>query len=144
MPAEGGSTGIPPSQGQAAYGRACGISNGNDALLATNIHYNLDPSTLVPDFILPAALTTIEDEAFIGGAFIYVKLPDKAVSIGWHAFADCPNLMYIYIPAQTTEIDEEAFGTMQNLTIFGETGSNLDLSRKVQSGNAQSLELDEI
>ena len=79
-----------------------------------------------PDFILPAALITIEDEAFTGCAFVYAKLPDNAVSIGWHAFADCPNLAYIYIPALITQIDEEAFGTMQGLTILGKTGTTAE------------------
>ena len=78
---------------------------------------------LEPDLVLPAMLTSIEDEAFADGAFVYVKLPDQAVSIGWHAFADCPNLAYIYIPAQTTQIDAQAFGNMQDLTILGKTGS---------------------
>ncbi len=97
------------------------IASGNDALIAANIHF--DPRTLAPDFVLPAALTTIGDEAFVCGAFTYVKLPTQAVSIGWHAFADCPNLTYIYIPELTTQIDEEAFGSIQNLTILGTSGS---------------------
>ena len=97
------------------------IASGNDTLLTARIHFN--PSTLTPDFILPTALLSIENEAFAGGAFIYVKLPENAVAIGWHAFAECPNLAYIYIPALTTQIDEEAFGTMQSLTILGKSGS---------------------
>lgn len=79
--------------------------------------------SLNPDFTLPAMLTTIESEAFTGGAFAYVKLPENAVSIGWHAFADCPNLTYVYIPALTTQIDDEAFGNMQGLTIIGKIGT---------------------
>ena len=81
---------------------------------------------LLPDFILPASLTEIDDEAFAGVAFTYVKLPENAVSIGWHAFADCPNLAYIYIPALTTQIDEEAFGTLHGLTILGKTGTTAE------------------
>ncbi len=76
-----------------------------------------------PDFILPPRLATIEDEAFTGGAFTFVLLPDHAVSIGWHAFANCPNLKYVYIPSQTTQIDEEAFGDLQGLTILGQPGT---------------------
>ena len=95
-----------------------------DPLTSATIHFAVVVPD--PDFILPAALTTIEDEAFTGGAFTYVKLPDKAVSIGWHAFADCPNLAFIYIPALTTQIDEEAFGTMQSLTILGKTGTTAE------------------
>ncbi len=76
-----------------------------------------------PDFTLPAALTTIGEEAFVGGAFTCVKLPDGAVSIGTRAFADCPNLAYIYIPASVTSIDTSAFGDMPSLTVIGTTGS---------------------
>ena len=75
------------------------------------------------DLILPDDLQTIEREAFIGGAFSLVKLPDKAVSIGYHAFADCPNLIAIYVPADVTDIDPEAFGNNSKLTIVGAPGS---------------------
>ena len=83
-----------------------------------------------PDFILPTALTAIESEAFVGGAFTYVKLPDNAISIGWHAFADCPNLVYIYIPQQTTQIDPQAFGYMQGLTIIGQAETTAETYAK--------------
>jgi len=72
-----------------------------------------------PDFILPSSLTTIEAEAFRGGAFSYVVLPEGAESIGSRAFADCPKLAYIYIPASVTSIDENAFDGVEGLTIFG-------------------------
>ncbi len=81
----------------------------------------LSPVWALPDFIFPASLTEVDDEAFAGAAFTYVKLPENAVSIDWHAFADCPNLAYIYIPALTTQIDEEPFGNMQSLTILCKT-----------------------
>ena len=76
-----------------------------------------------PDFILPSALTAIGEEAFVGNAFVYVRLPEQAVSIGRHAFADCPYLAYIYIPETATEIDPEAFGDTQRLTILGVPGT---------------------
>ena len=79
-----------------------------------------------PDFILPESLTGVESEAFAGAAFTFVKLPDQAISIGWHAFADCPNLAYICIPEQTNQIDAQAFGNMQGLTILGKTGSTAE------------------
>ena len=94
------------------------IGSLNFPLTYATIHYNC-----IPDFILPAALTTIGEEAFMGGAFTYVKLPEGCLSIGKNAFANCPNLAYIYIPALTTDIDGLAFGSMQGLTIFGKTGS---------------------
>ena len=72
------------------------------------------------------SLTAIEDEAFSGGAFTYVVLPDGAASIGRRAFADCPKLAYIYIPASVASIDENAFDGVEDLTIFGAPGSAAD------------------
>ena len=56
---------------------------------------------MVPGFVLPAALTRIEDGAF----------------------ADVPNLITVYIPSTVTYIDPNAFGTADELYIFGQTGS---------------------
>lgn len=90
------------------------IEDSNDFLTYADIHF-----IIAPDFILPAELITIDNEAFAGGKFSYVKLPEQTVYIGWHAFADCPNLAYIYIPALTSQIDSQAFGDIQGLTIMG-------------------------
>lgn len=79
-----------------------------------------------PNISLPSALTVVEDEAFTNCIFRFVELPAQVVSIGWHAFANCPNLAYIYIPASTTQIDDEAFGNMQGLTILGKTGTTAE------------------
>ena len=70
-----------------------------------------------PDFVLPASLTDIEEEAFAGGAFTFVKLPDTIRTVGPRAFADCPNLKYIYIPAEA-EVDPTAFENVEGLTVF--------------------------
>ena len=90
-------------------------------------HKYLDDATIhyltIPDFILPSDLTSIEEEAFTGDAFIYPKLSANTVSIGRRAFADCPNLIYIYIPEATTSIDPNAFDNVTGLTIFGKAGS---------------------
>jgi uncharacterized repeat protein (TIGR02543 family) len=55
-----------------------------------------------PDFVMPDFLTDIEEEAFMGGAFTFVKLSDNTASIGARAFADCPNLAYIWMPSGVT------------------------------------------
>ncbi len=79
-----------------------------------------------PDLILPSFLTTIEDEAFAGGAFKYVMLPDGVKTIGWHAFVDCPNLLYIYIPEGIESIDAHAFDGADRLTIISTPGSEAE------------------
>jgi hypothetical protein len=78
---------------------------------------------VVYDFILPASLTFIEDEAFAGGAFRYVQLPEGVSVIRSCAFADCPNLAYIYIPEETGTIARDAFSGVSGLTILGHSGS---------------------
>ena len=100
------------------------ISKGtdNDPLSSATIHYNY-VRLPAPDLILPAFLKIIEEEAFAGGAFVYVKLPEGTESIHARAFADCPNLKYIYIPESTTTIDPMAFENVVELTILGKAGS---------------------
>ena len=94
------------------------IDEGNDPLRMATIHYGT-----APDFILPDSLTTIEAEAFEGGAFRYVQLSEGTASISSRAFADCPNLTYIYIPEATTGIAADAFEGVSDLTILGRSGS---------------------
>ena len=94
------------------------IKQDNEMLNNAIIHYDFHP-----DLILPESLKALENEAFIGSAFTYVKLSEQTVSIGWRTFADCPYLIAIYIPAATKVIDPLAFGDMQTLTIFGKAGS---------------------
>ena len=78
---------------------------------------------LEPDFTLPASLTTIEEEAFTGASATFVKLPETAKEIQNRAFAECPNLRYIYIPATTTSIHRNAFENVTGLTVLGEEGN---------------------
>lgn len=67
----------------------------------------IDLSTLTT-LQLPAGLTRIEDNAFEGGAFQAVIIPDGCISIGADAFKDCTNLIYVSYPSGITGI-EEAF-----------------------------------
>ena len=103
--------------GTEAEWRAIEFGDYNDPLTNAAIHY------INPDFILPVALTEIGEEAFAGGVFTYVKLSESCVKIGPNAFAGCPNLKYISIPNTKAEIDEDAFGNLTGLTIFGKSGS---------------------
>ena len=77
-----------------------------------------------PDFVLPASLTTIEEEAFTGCPFTYVRLSENTTAIKSRAFADCQNLRHIYIPELTTTIAQDAFdGSPTTMTIHGADGS---------------------
>ncbi len=58
---------------------------------------------------LPANLTAIDTEAFAGAACQCVVVPDGCVSIGPRAFANCPNLVYVRIPASVQTVAEDAF-----------------------------------
>jgi hypothetical protein len=77
----------------------------------------------VPDFVLPAALAQIGEEAFSGGAFTFAVLPENAVAIGPRAFADCAELVFIYIPASIVDIDSAAFGDLKDITILGSSSA---------------------
>lgn len=76
-----------------------------------------------PDFVLPTALTTIENEAFANCAFRFAALSENTDTIGKNAFANCPNLKYIYIPEDCLWIDRYAFTSVTGLTILGVDGS---------------------
>ena len=77
----------------------------------------------MPDLILPSALTTIESEAFAGGAFTYAHITDGVTRIERRAFAGCPNLKDVDIPASATSIDPTAFADTSGLTIHSTDGS---------------------
>jgi hypothetical protein len=81
--------------------------------------------SIEPDCILPDDLREIGEEA-LSGTFVYAKLPDRPVAIGQRAFAKCPNLAYILIPPQVTDISPYAFEGLSNLTILGVDGSAAD------------------
>ena len=62
----------------------------------------------VVTLILPAGLTEIGEEAFAGSACEAVIAPESCGYIGSRAFADCPNLRYVRLPA-SAEIAPDAF-----------------------------------
>ena len=76
-----------------------------------------------PDFILPASLAEIETEAFAGGSFAYIVIPDHVSVIGSRAFADCPNLRFVKVLSRTVDIAPDAFAGTAGLTIRDSSGS---------------------
>ena len=72
---------------------------------------------------LPAMLTELERSAFEGGKFTHVYLGDNVASIGPWAFANCRELVYIYIPDSVTSIADDAFYDSPNVVIGCHVGA---------------------
>ena len=78
------------------------------------------------DFVLPAALVTIEESAFEGLPMTVAEIPDGCESIGPRAFADCAKLTVIVIPASVQSIDDTALEGSANAVIYGVSGSEAE------------------
>ena len=78
-----------------------------------------------PDFVLPDALTTIEEYAFHGIAASVVYIPDGCVAICAYAFKDCPTLTQIRVPAGCA-VGENAFDGREQVTVFGAARSDAE------------------
>ena len=88
---------------------------------------------LEPDFILPASLTTLQDEAFAGCGFTFVSIPEGLTGISDRAFANCEKLKYIIIPSSVEYISKTAFSGVTGLTIYGASGSYAEAFAKAYS-----------
>lgn len=78
-----------------------------------------------PDFTLPAAMTTVEAEAFEGIAASAVYIPDTCDYIDDYAFRNCPNLTMIRIPADCG-IGWKVFEGCPWVYVFGTPGSDAE------------------
>ena len=67
--------------------------------------------------VLPAELTSLEEEAFANSAAEEIILGDQVERIGAKAFADCKNLALITLP-DDVQIGEKAFDGSTQLTIL--------------------------
>ena len=77
-----------------------------------------------PDFVLPAGLKEIGEQAFAGAKMRVVKCPEGVQSIAAGAFSGCGRLAEIYIPASVRTIASNAFtGCPAGMIIFGKKGS---------------------
>lgn len=81
--------------------------------------YNSIDEVREAQFVLPASLTTIEDEAFEGTAITNVVVPKNVEAIGDFAFANIKTLRNISLPNKTTYIGRNAFKGSNNVTITG-------------------------
>lgn len=68
---------------------------------------------------LPDSLNTIEPEAFAGTAAEVIILPDGCTSVGSKAFADCDNLVYVFVPASLEgKLPDDVFDGCENVQII--------------------------
>lgn len=83
------------------------------------------PTFDVPDFTLPAFLTTVEEAAFEGIAASVVDVPASCAGIDDHAFRNCPNLTQIRIPAACV-LGTDVFDGCTLVYVFGAAGSSAE------------------
>ena len=107
-------------------GHACGIDiysakegyNADETLIRV-VALPADPDTLT----LPAALTEISEEAFMGTAAEQIVIPATVRSVAARAFADCLNLIAVEIADGATGICADAFAGSGPFVIYGAPGS---------------------
>ena len=84
------------------------------------------PSFGEADFVLPGALSRIEDNAFEGIAATIIEIPEGCCYIGANAFKDCPNLVHVRLPDSVDFIDDTAFEGCRLVYLFGTGGLAYD------------------
>ena len=111
-------------------------------LLIVTKDYKVDSMTT---FKLPAAITTIEAEAFEGSIAEAFEIPAGCTSIGSRAFANCPNLKVLIIRSSSINIADDALeGNFEatgacRVTIISPEGSDLPSWCKQHGVNWQPL-----
>ena len=86
---------------------------------------------------IPGAIDEIYDEAFAGNEIIcHAKIEEGVKLIGKRAFADCPALVKLYIPASVQQIFPDAFeGTQLETLVL--PASDISLIKQVLSNVAR-------
>jgi len=101
--------------------RGNGIGNvsayGPDGSVQSKPFAFLDPAQAMT--VLPN-VQVIESEAFQGltAASCVIFMNGSTASIGENAFADCPNLSFVYLPDSITQIDSSAFANCPSVTFI--------------------------
>ena len=70
---------------------------------------------------LPALLTEVEEDAFVGIAAHGVTVPDSVTTIGAHAFENCAGLVEVRMPDSVTSIGDKAFDGCPDLWFLCES-----------------------
>ena len=97
-------------------------------------------TVIVTGFRLPTALTTIENQAFLGTAPNRVVIPKTVTSIGSEAFAENSELYKVIVYARSLTIAPDAFEDCPNLTVSGYTGTAIESYCKERNIPFQPIE----
>ena len=110
-----------------AHGRAVGSTTLSAAVADEVFHLPVTvtySNLLSPDYVFPGHLETIDAEAFFGTPVSAVEIPQGTTSIGSYAFANCSQLVQVFIPASVHSIADTAFANCSDdLTICCVEGS---------------------
>lgn len=82
-------------------------------------------------FSFPAALQTIEEEAFASTAVRTVVFQTGLLRIDDRAFEEANHLENVYVPATTTHIGKSAFPRQTGLTLHGDKDSYIQVWARV-------------
>jgi hypothetical protein len=111
------------------------------------VFFNKNKTTLIQypagktntTYTIPASVTTIDDEAFAGAAFLTsMNIPDHVTSVGEWAFADCTSLVSVVIGSGITVIEEYTFDSCTSLRSVV-IGNNVTLIREGAFAFCKSL-----
>ncbi len=83
-----------------------------DNVVGTNMFRDLNLTSIA----LPAGVTSIEANAFMGSAITSIAIPDGVTAIGSEAFSRCEALAAVTIPATVTSLGNSAFTGCTSLT----------------------------
>ena len=83
------------------------------------------PAFGTPDFVIPAGVTVIEENAFEGIAAAIVEIPGHCASVGGRAFKDCRSLIHIRIPAGCA-LGADVFEGCGRVFVYSAAGSEAE------------------
>ena len=113
---------VPPTE-QLSVGSQFKHTDINGKLTITGYTGNATQLT-IPDKIGGKAVSVIGEDAFKGGSYERITLPEGLTEIGWFAFSGCTKLCEITIPASVTSIGYGAFDLCpENIIIKCQKGS---------------------
>lgn len=93
-----------------------GVDDG-EAVIVNNLFIKAPTQDkVVPHYVIPEGITSIEDNAFYGSDIEYVTIPEGLLYIGPRAFMLCKNLKEVAFPSTLIAIDTYAFYNCISLT----------------------------